>query len=198
VFYGKGPKEGQGEMSAQKGGEEVSEDEEMSLSKTVKSLLKTVAPTIATALGGPVGGVAVKFLADKFVGGDTGQVEDFLIGANPEQLAQVKMADMEFKKEMRKLDIDLEKLHAGDRDSARRMVLAKGFGPQLSLSVLYTSAYAVVLYVFIGGHVMVPPSQMTLFGSLLGVLSAAQVQIINFWFGSSSGSKEKTAKLGAS
>jgi hypothetical protein len=167
----------------------------MSLGKTVKSLLQTVAPTIATALGGPIGGVAVKFLADKFVGGDTGKVEDFLLSANPDQLAQIKLADMEFQKEMRKLDIDLERLHAGDRDSARSMVLAKGFLPQLSLSVLYTAAYAVVLYVFIGGHVAVPTSQMTLFGSLLGVLSAAQVQIINFWFGSSSGSKEKTAAL---
>jgi len=34
-----------------------------------------------------------------------------------------------------------------------------------------------------------------MFGGLLGVLSTAQIQIMNFWFGSSSGSKQKTAVM---
>jgi hypothetical protein len=33
------------------------------------------------------------------------------------------------------------------------------------------------------------------FNMVLGVLTAGQVQIMNFWFGSSSGSKDKTSKL---
>lgn len=169
----------------------------MSLGKTVKGLLQTVAPTIATAVGGPLGGVAVKFLADKFVGGDTGKVEDFLLSANPDQLADVKKADMEFQREMRKLDIDLEKVHADDRDSARQMATSRGVVPQLTLSVIYTVAYGFVLWFFLSGQVTVPLDQKTLFGSLLGVLTAAQIQIMNFWFGSSSGSKQKSEAMAA-
>lgn len=167
----------------------------MGFKSSLKGLLKTVAPTIATAIGGPMGGVAMKFLADKFVGGETGEVEDFLLSANPEQLQQLKLADMEFKKEMKKLDIDLERVHSEDRDSARDLAKSKGIWPQLTLSIIYTVAYGVVLYLFIGGLVRVPQDQMTLFGSLLGVLTAAQIQIINFWFGSSAGSKQKTEAL---
>ena len=104
---------------------------------------------------------------------------------------------MEFQREMRKLDIDLEKVHADDRSSARQMATSRGVVPQLTLSVIYTVAYGFVLWFFLSGQVIVPLDQKTLFGSLLGVLTAAQIQIMNFWFGSSSGSKQKTDAMAA-
>ena len=169
----------------------------MSAKDKFLGLLKGIAPTIATAIGGPIGGVAMKFLADKFTGGDTGTVEEFLLSASPADLKELKIAEMEFQREMKSLDIEVERLAAGDRDSARKMATATGIKAQLMLSIVYTVAYAAVLYLFIGGHVAVPENQMTLFGSLLGVLSAAQIQIINFWFGSSAGSKAKTEAMAA-
>lgn len=167
----------------------------MSFSKTVKGLLKTVAPTLATAIGGPVGGVAVKFLADKFVGGDTGKVEDFLLAANPEELQKLKIADMEFRQEMRKLDINLEEIASEDRASARDLAKSKGIWPQVTISIVYSAGYFGVMYAFIGGHLQVPPDHASMFNGLLGVLSAAQIQIMNFWFGSSAGSKAKTEAM---
>ena len=53
----------------------------MSLGKSLKKVLSSVAPVLGSAIGGPFAGVAMKFLADKFTGGDTGQVEDFLLAA---------------------------------------------------------------------------------------------------------------------
>lgn len=164
----------------------------MKLKDTLKGLLKTVAPTLATAIGGPMGGVAMKFLADKFVGGETGAVEDFLLSANPEQLAQLKLADLEFQKEMRKLDIDLEKIAADDRNSARDLAKTRGFIPQIIISIAYSCGYFGVMAAFITGHFHVPEEFASMFNGLLGVLSAAQIQIVNFWFGSSAGSKAKT------
>lgn len=167
----------------------------MKIKDALKGILKTVAPTIATAVGGPMGGVAMKFLADKFVGGDTGKVEDFLLSANPDQLAQLKLADMEFDKEMRKLDIDLEKISAGDRASAREMARERGFTPQIVMSIVYSAGYFAVLAAFMGGLLEVQQAHTSMFNGLLGVLSAAQIQIINFWFGSSAGSKQKTNEI---
>lgn len=164
----------------------------MSFKNTLKGLLKTVAPTIATAVGGPMGGVAMKFLADKFVGGDTGKVEDFLLAANPEQLAQLKLADMEFQKEMKKLDIDLEQIATEDRASARDLAKTKGFMPQVIMSGVYTFGYFGIIWAFMQGYIAVPDQYSSMFTGMLGVLGAAQIQIINFWFGSSAGSKAKS------
>jgi len=164
----------------------------MGIGKTLKGMLGALAPTIGTALGGPMGGVAMKFLADKFTGGDTGSVEDFLLSADPATLGQLKLAEIEFQKTMRELDIDLEQIHAADRDSARGLAKTKGFWPQVVISAVYSIGYFAVVFAFLGGSLTVSPEYEVMLGGLLGVLSTAQVQIMNFWFGSSSGSKEKT------
>ncbi len=167
----------------------------MGFKSTLKGILGVVAPTLASTIGGPLGGVAMKFMADKFTGGDTGSVEDFLLAADPKTLQELKLAEIEFQAEMKRLDIDLEEIHAGDRDSARNLAVKKGMWPQVILSVVYSVGYFVVLFMFMAGKMVIPPEHTTMFGGLLGVLSAAQIQIMNFWFGSSSGSKEKTAAM---
>jgi len=167
----------------------------MGVGKVLKGLLGTLAPTIATAVGGPMGGVAMKFLADKFVGGDTGKVEDFLLSANPETLKSLKVADMEFKRDMAGLGVDLEKIASADRDSARDLAKDQGIMPQVILSLVYSIGYFVVMFMFMAGKIAVPAEHAVMFGGLLGVLSAAQLQIMNFWFGSSAGSKQKTEAL---
>ena len=167
----------------------------MNIGKALKGILATVAPTLASAIPGPLGGIAMKFLADKFTGGDTGQVEDFLVGADPAALKELKIADMDFKREMKALDIDLEKIHAGDRGSARELAKSQGVMPQVALSIVYSAGYFLVVFMFMAGKIQVPPEHSVMFGGLLGVLSTAQIQIMNFWFGSSSGSKQKTAVM---
>ena len=170
----------------------------MSIGRNLKKILGGLAPTIGTALGGPMGGVAMKFLADKFTGGDTGKVEDFLLSAQPEQLKELKLAEIEFQTKMRELDIDLERLATEDRGSARQMAATRGFVPQIVMSIVYSCGYFAVLGAFMGGVLEVQDAHTSMFNGLLGVLSAAQIQIINFWFGSSAGSKEKTMMAGAS
>ena len=164
----------------------------MSIGKTLKRLLGSLAPTIGMAVGGPMGGVAMKFLADKFTGGDTGSVEDFLLSANPDSLKELKLAEIEFRKTMRELDINLEEIAFKDRDSARELAKHRGIGAQALMSGVYTVGYFGVLYGFMSGGIDVGESYQSMFNGLLGVLSAAQIQVVNFWFGSSAGSKAKT------
>lgn len=166
----------------------------MSIGRRLKDLVTGVAPMIGATLGGPLGGVAMKFLADKFTGGDTGSVEDFLLSANPDTLKELKLAEIEFEKAMRELDIDLERLHAGDRASARDMAKARGLAPQIILSAIFIVGYFGIMYLLITSNLWQELADFAKgqIAVLIGVLTAGVTQIMNFFFGSSSGSKDKT------
>lgn len=167
----------------------------MKLLSGLKDLLSNVAPALGAALGGPLGGVAMKFIADKFTDGDTGKVEDFILAAAPDTLLQLKLADKEFERQMKQLDVDVFALEVKDRDSARGLAKEKGVAVQATLSGAYTVMYFFTLYAFISGQAHVAEEHVGLVQGLIGALTAVQLQIMNFWFGSSRGSKDKTQAL---
>lgn len=171
----------------------------MSIGRTLKKLLGSVAPTLGTALGGPLGGVAMKFLADKFTDGDTGQVEDFLLSADPATLADLKKAEKEFEVEMRRLDINLEQLAVADREGARGLAKLKGIWPQVTLSTVFIVGYFGMMYLFVTSDLWEGLSDFAKgqIAIMIGVLTAGITQIMNFWFGSSAGSKAKTEAMAA-
>lgn len=153
--------------------------------------LATVAPGIATALGGPLAGVAVKMAADALgVEGAESSIEEMVLSGNPDALLKLKTAETNFKLEMRRLDIDIQKINGEDRASARLMA-KNNMVPQVIISCVYTTGYIIVLWQFMTGQIVIPADSELLFGSILGVLTTAQTQILNFWFGSSHGSKSK-------
>lgn len=166
----------------------------MSISSALKNVVGSVAPTLATALGGPFAGVAVKFLADKLGVDDTGKVEDFLVSAtqDPDKLLELKKAEIEFRERLRELDIKEAELHVRDRESARDLAKERGQTIQAILSAAYTVGYFTTLWAILLGQINIPEAQVGLMNGLLGALGAAQLQILNFWFGSSRGSKDKS------
>ena len=94
------------------------------------------------------------------------------------------------------LAVEEERIHADDRGSARQLAIATGIWPQVILSTLYTIGYFWVLWLYLTGRVAdLMPEQQAMTTTLVGALTAVQVQILNFWFGSSSGSKDKTAAM---
>ena len=170
----------------------------MGLGTTLKKLIGGVAPVLGSTLGGPLGGVAMKFIADKFTGGNTGDVEDFLLSANPEILAQLKMADKEFEKQMKELDIDLERIHAEDRQSARTMAVQTTLWPQIIIATGYLGGYFSVLgyllYLTTQGTITEGP-MLEMIKTLLAAFGVGVPIVLQFFFGSSAGSKEKTAAM---
>jgi len=68
--------------------------------------------------------------------------------------------------------------------------------PQMWLSILFISGFIGILYVVFIGEIDLDGTMKDAAVMLLGILSAGVTQIMNFWFGSSSGSKEKTALIG--
>jgi len=155
-----------------------------------KALVGSVAPTLGVALGGPFGGIAGKFIADK-LGVAEQELPAAVENATPETMIQIKKMESDFEIQMKELGITEQQLHGKDRSSARDLAKVTSIKPQLILSVVYTAAYAIVLWAFITGKINVPESAQQQFGIVLGVLTAAQTQILNFWFGSSSGSQQK-------
>lgn len=164
-----------------------------------KGLVKNVAPMIGTALGGPLAGAATKFLAEAWLGKPDATEQDVaeaIAVASPEKLVELRRLDQDFKVKMRELDIDVYRLEVDDRKDARDLAKAD-MRPQIALSVIYTFGYFACLWVFLTGAVTVAESLRTEFGMVLGVMTAAQIKIMDFWFGSSYGSKVKDAKASA-
>ena len=85
-------------------------------------LLKSLAPTIASAAGGPMAGMAVKMAAEKLGVPDAtaNEIED-LIERQPEKAVLLKQADKDFAHRLKEMEINLEsfKAEVDDRKDAR-------------------------------------------------------------------------------
>ncbi|CAB4214259.1 hypothetical protein UFOVP1459_25 [uncultured Caudovirales phage] len=168
----------------------------MDLLKQFGPLLSSVAPSIATALGGPLAGLAVKSLSKALLGAEDFSEEavmDAMATASPEQLAAVKKIDADFKVQMKSLDIDLERIAVDDRKSARTMQTeTKDWIPR-ALAISVTLGYfGIIAYVLISG---LPMNGSEVLLMLLGTLSAGWTGVMAFYFGSSSGSQKKDAMI---
>jgi hypothetical protein len=157
-----------------------------------KSTLATVAPALASALGGPLAGAAARFVAEAIGLPDLDEkgTEQAVLMADPLTLARLKEADLKFQEAMRGLDIDLERVHAGDRDSARRRQTdANDQTPALmGVAILagFFAAFAAMLFV------PFPDASKEALFILLGVLGGMASSITNYYFGSSTSSDLKT------
>jgi len=158
-----------------------------------KKILGSIAPTLATALGGPMAGTAVKFLSNKFLGTEEGTEQDIaqaISMASPEQLAELKKIDADFKVQMEKIGVDVFALEIEDRKDARSMAKVNMW-PQIILSVIFIGGYFAIVGLLVTGEIVVPAEQMQIVSILIGVLTAGVANIMQFWFGSSHGSKNK-------
>lgn len=157
-----------------------------------KKLLKQVAPTIGGALGGlyggPVGAAAAHQVLSRVLLGkehaEEAELEAAFLSANPDQLLKLKEAEYQFERDMAEIGFK-------DRNSARELAKTNMF-PQVVLSTVYTVAFVLIFVEMLNGEVQYTAPQTSLINTLMGVLTAGQVQILNFWFGSSHGSKRKT------
>ena len=154
-------------------------------------LLKGIAPTLATAVAGPLGGMAVSALATKFGVSDTVESVAKAIAGDP-QAAQ-KIAEME---------LEYAKLNAADRDSARKAYatvatsenatkLEKMVVPILALGVVGLAFCLIGVLMFVD----TPNDQQQLVIFALGFITSAAGQVLSFYFGSSQGSKDKTEDM---
>mgnify|MGYP003333907727 FL=1 len=86
------------------------------------SWLEQVAPTVATALGGPLAGLAVEAVS-KALGVPQDDARKMIDEGkmSSDQISQVKIAEIELKKMEEQLGLNFEELAVKDRASARDM-----------------------------------------------------------------------------
>jgi hypothetical protein len=159
-------------------------------------LLGQVAPSIATALGGPLAGVAIKTLSSALFGHEDGteeQISEAMSNATPDQLAAIKKVDADFKVQMKSLDIDLERNAAGDRDSARQMQReTRDWTPKALAFFITFGFFGALVWILIFG---IPKNGTEVLLMMLGSLSTSWTGVVQFYYGSSAGSKAKTEAM---
>ena len=161
-----------------------------------KTIVSTVAPWIGTALGGPLGGMAVSAVADALGLSEktTDAIKTAISGATPEQMLTLKQADQTFALRMQELGFkqitDLEAIAAGDRKDARDMNKITRSPVPAILSTLVTCGYFYILIGMMYGWLKVNDSQALLI--MLGSLGTAWGMVMAFWFGTTSNSEKKT------
>lgn len=166
-----------------------------------RSIVGTVAPALATALGGPLAGVAVKALSSKLLGRDDGTPDE--VGAavaamSPADLVKLKEVEADLTKALAAVDVDLERIAAGDRDSARRRAVDLHDYTPNALALLLLGLFAYVLHALLEGQNIGQDGQIAMM--MIGGLIAANQQALNFFFGTtrSSANKDKTLSALAS
>ena len=153
----------------------------------IKGLVGTLAPTLGTALGGPVGGAAAGMLAEVLGCDPTPQkIERALQTATPEQLAEIKKAEIAFETRMKELEVDVFALETKDIQDAR-----KNFARDWTARVI-----GLVMVFFFCGYIamitIMPPEQnsMELINLVLGYMGGLVSAVVSFYFGSSQGREE--------
>ena len=155
--------------------------------------LKQIAPTIATALGGPLAGMAVSAIS-KAVGVEPDQVQDMIANnkMSAEQIAQVKLAEIELQKQAQELGLNFAKLEVEDRKSAREMqATTRSLMPPILAGSVTVGFFAIMTLMFFNKVDSNNPAILMMLGSL----GTAWTGIIAYYFGSSAGSQAKTDLL---
>ena len=166
-----------------------------------KNLVRTVAPGLATALGGPLAGAAVQTISTAVLGKPDGTEEEVAIAVasgGADALLKLKEAENAFAIKMKEIGVDLEKVHANDRADARGREVKTGdiWTPRILAATIIGGFLAMVASVLLGKvSGIADPVAAGMIGTLIGYVSAKADQVVSYYFGSSAGSAAKTDLL---
>ena len=155
--------------------------------------LNQIAPGIATALGGPLAGLAVSAIS-KALGIDEKDVQSTIDSGklSADQLAAIKQAEIQLQSQAQQLGLNFETLAVQDRKSARDMQAATRSSVPANLAYVVTIGFFGILI-----WLMIHPADTsnTPLMIMLGSLGTAWTGIIGFYYGSSSDSQKKDTML---
>jgi len=154
--------------------------------------LAQIAPSIATALGGPLAGLAVTAIS-KALGIDEKDVQKTIETGklSAEQMMSLKQAEIELQSKAQELGLNFETLATQDRKSARDMQIStKSIIPAV-LAIGVTIGFFTILVGLMTDNVTKSDALLLMLGSL----GTAWTAIVSFYFGSSANSEKQTEML---
>lgn len=159
----------------------------------LKRAIAGAAPKLAHALGGPLAGAAVAHISKAIFGktdADEDALSEMLVNPSPEDLLALRQAEHEFEIALQELAIEERRINADDRASARaRQIKMNDWMPSI-LGALIIIGFFIVLAAMVSRNL--PAGSETEFSIMLGALATMTAAVVNYFFGSSVGSKEKT------
>lgn len=177
----------------------------------LKGALASIAPTLATMLGGPLAGTAVTALEGALGltsgSGEAGITAVVQSGSmTPETIAAVRSADQKHAEIMSQQQIDVQKMNLDyqkamvdadidDVTSARTANVQGGTTKYLfvlSLVILTVTIGSEVSVLF--GGVKTGLSDIIV-GRVLGLMDAATMMVLSYWYGTTHGSSQKNVLL---
>ena len=150
--------------------------------------LKTIAPTIATALGGPLAGLAIEAVS-KAIGIDPKDVQSTISEGklSSDQIMLLKQAEIDMAARAQEMGLDFPKLNVEDRRSAREMQAeTRSYIPAILAIAVTIGFFGILVGMMTETFKTSDPLML-----MLGSLGTAWTGIIAFYFGSSAGSQAK-------
>ena len=191
----------------------------------LKTALGSIAPILATMLGGPLAGAAVTALTGAFgltskgdQQKDIEQISNVVQAGQmtPEMIAAVRSADQKHAEIINQQAIDLVKLNSDHETALAQTFTAdtqdarKSFGQQkqiFQLGVCILIIFAFVMgftlyasYLLLNGGITIKDVSTVaaiagMVGSIIGYVAGNAQQVVSYFFGSSHGSNQKTDSM---
>lgn len=162
--------------------------------KNWKAVIRTMAPTLGAALGGPIGGMATKALSEGLLGKPDAtdrELSEVVLNANPQSLAQIKQIENNFELEMKKLQVNVFEIEAESQENARKIHGNNTFVPFLTivLTILVgAGAYSFITY-------QIPAENQNILYMVFGSIMTSWTTAMGYWFGTTKSSSRKNELL---
>ena len=170
----------------------------------VASFVKGAAPLLGTVIGGPVGtlaGGAISLIASAFGVEDVENPTTIYeaIKADPDAIIKLKEIELNNKTELSKLALQSDQSYLADTQDARKAQTDREAATGKKDINLYVLAWTIVVGFFtmtcILTFVDLPDDSTGVVFLLFGALVAGFTQVVNYFFGSSKSSSDKTKML---
>lgn len=150
-----------------------------------RDILGSLAPTLATAVGGPLAGAATKVIVDALglpADSTEAQIEKAMANLTPDAVIALKKANNDFAIEMRRLDVNLEEIAFKQSDSARNMQIQRPAKTPAVLSwIVVISTMALEGGILYWGMPVGVPEVVV--GRILGTFDTGFGIVLTFWLG---------------
>ena len=163
--------------------------------------LKTLAPTVAAAIFGPLGSVAITSVGELLgLSGATKDKISEIIQADqmtPEQIGKLRELELEYQNNEKERGFKYAELSFKDRDSARTANVSGGTQKPLfwlSLLLLSITLGTECMVLFNGYPEGTDPLVV---GRVLGLMDAVAMLVLSYWYGTTNGSAVKNELLAA-